>query len=253
MVDNGRIGRHKHTIHGLLDIDITETRRLIRAYRARTGQPLALTTFVLACLGNAVAADTTVHAYRTWRGHLVLFDDVDITTIIESELEGHKFPFAYIVRAANTKTPGQIQQELRAVQQQPMQHVNLQKQKFMELFTRLPTFARNVVYGVVLRNPHMRKQQTGTVMLTAVGMFGGGGGWGIGVPTHTLAVTLGGIAAKPGVVRGEVAVREYLSTTISFDHDIVDGAPAARFTRRFKALVESGAGIDKQQPDTDAT
>jgi 2-oxoacid dehydrogenases acyltransferase (catalytic domain) len=31
---------------------------------------------------------------------------------------------------------------------------------------------------------------------------------------------------------------------MSVDHDIVDGAPAARFTERLKELIESGYGLD---------
>jgi len=71
-------------------------------------------------------------------------------------------------------------------------------------------------------------------------MFGTGGGWGLPVPNHTLQLTLGGIAKKPGIVEGRIDVREYLSVTISIDHDIIDGAPAARFTQRLKELIESG-------------
>jgi pyruvate/2-oxoglutarate dehydrogenase complex dihydrolipoamide acyltransferase (E2) component len=56
-------------------------------------------------------------------------------------------------------------------------------------------------------------------------------------------VTVGGIGEKPGVVDGHIAIREYLSLTISFDHDMIDGAPAARFTQRLKDLVESGYGL----------
>ena len=40
-----------------------------------------------------------------------------------------------------------------------------------------------------------------------------------------------------------IALRDYLSLTISFDHDIIDGAPAARFTERLKDLIESGYGL----------
>ena len=61
---------------------------------------------------------------------------------------------------------------------------------------------------------------------------------------HTLQLTLGGIGKKPGVVAQRVEVREYLSVTISFDHDIIDGAPAARFIQRLKELVENGHGLD---------
>lgn len=62
-----------------------------------------------------------------------------------------------------------------------------------------------------------------------VGMFGAGAGWGIPPATPTtLMLTVGGIGEKQAVVDGHAAVREYLSLTISVDHDIVDGAPAAR-------------------------
>jgi len=83
----------------------------------------------------------------------------------------------------------------------------------------------------------------GTVGITAVGMFGKGAGWGIPPALPTLMITLGGIGAKPGVVDGHIAIRDYLSMTISFDHDIIDGAPAARFTERLKELIESGYGL----------
>jgi hypothetical protein len=46
------------------------------------------------------------------------------------------------------------------------------------------------------------------------------------------------------LVDGRAANREYLSLTISVDHEVVDGAPAARFTRRLKELIESGYGLD---------
>jgi pyruvate/2-oxoglutarate dehydrogenase complex dihydrolipoamide acyltransferase (E2) component len=60
---------------------------------------------------------------------------------------------------------------------------------------------------------------------------------------YTTSVLLGGIGQKPGVVDGQIAVREYLSPTVDFDHDIVDGAPAARFAQRFKELIERGEGL----------
>jgi pyruvate/2-oxoglutarate dehydrogenase complex dihydrolipoamide acyltransferase (E2) component len=84
------------------------------------------------------------------------------------------------------------------------------------------------------------KRNVGTVALTAVGMFGQGGGWGIPIAVTPLFITLGGIAEKPGVVQGKVTIREYLCLTLTFDHDVVDGAPAARFAARLKELIECG-------------
>ena len=92
----------------------------------------------------------------------------------------------------------------------------------------------------------MMKKYVGTVGLSSVGMFGKGNGWGI-PPANppALWVTVGGIGEKPGVMDGRIAIREYLSLTISFDHDIIDGAPAARFTERLKELIESGYSLDE--------
>ena len=80
-------------------------------------------------------------------------------------------------------------------------------------------------------------------------MFGRGGGWGLYRPNHTLAVVIGGLARKPGLVDGRVEAREYLDLTVQVDHDIVDGAPAARFSSMLEELIQSGHGLED---DTEA-
>jgi len=58
-------------------------------------------------------------------------------------------------------------------------------------------------------------------------------------------VVVGGIGRKPGVTAdGHIEVREYLGLTVSADHDVVDGAPLARFVQRLVELIESGYGLD---------
>jgi pyruvate/2-oxoglutarate dehydrogenase complex dihydrolipoamide acyltransferase (E2) component len=94
-----------------------------------------------------------------------------------------------------------------------------------------------------MRFPHLVKSMIGTVSVTAVGMFGRGGGWGIPIPNYTLSLTLGGIAEVPLLINGGFELREQLNLTISLDHDVVDGAPAARFTSRLIELIESGYGL----------
>ncbi len=78
-------------------------------------------------------------------------------------------------------------------------------------------------------------------------MFGRGSGWGIPVPNHSLQLTLGGTVDKPGVVDHRIEIRKFISVTVSFDHDIIDGAPAARFMERLRKLVENGYGIGIEQ------
>jgi pyruvate/2-oxoglutarate dehydrogenase complex dihydrolipoamide acyltransferase (E2) component len=73
-------------------------------------------------------------------------------------------------------------------------------------------------------------------------MFGRGSGWGIGfLPLHTLGLTVGGISEQSRVLASQIVSREALNLTLSFDHDIVDGAPAARFANTLQELIESAA------------
>ena len=242
MVDGGRMGRQKHIVHGLVEIDITCARQAIHDHKAHTGETLSFTAFVMACLGQAVDMNKHMHAYRTWRDRLVIFDDVDVNTMFEVEVGGHKIIRPHVIRAVNQKTFRDIHAEIRAFQ---AGHEGSREGNFIGWFVLLPGFIRRLFFGVLFKSPHWLKEMNGTVLMTAVGMFGSGGGWGIPVPNHTLQITLGGVAEKPGFVDGQIEKREYLCVTISFDHDIVDGAPAARFTQRLKELIESGYGLDE--------
>ena len=198
-------------IHGLLEVDVTKARAFLRNHKGSK--------------------------------HLILFDDVDVATPIERDMAEQKQPIVYIIRAANKKTFREIYQEMRVAQVEAVE----QAWEGFKGFTFLPLVAFRVVWPIFWwmlgRSPEVQKKYGGTVGVTAVGMFGKGAGWGIPVVNRT-QVTLGGIVEKPGVVDGQIAIREYLSLTLSFNHDLIDGAPATRFTERLKDLIESGYGLD---------
>jgi pyruvate/2-oxoglutarate dehydrogenase complex dihydrolipoamide acyltransferase (E2) component len=242
-VDTLHLGQRKHTVHGLIEVDVTKARQFIREHRSRTGETLSFTAFVLACLGRAIEANKHMHAYRNWRNQLVLFDEVDVTTMFEIEVEGKKLPLAHVIRRVNRRSFRDIHDEIRGLQAERRRDTSMPYARLLALYPLVPAFVRRFLYGLLLKSPHLMKQRIGTVILTAVGMFGQGSGWAITHPIHTLGIALGGIGHKSGVVEGRIEVREYLSLTLSFDHDIIDGAPAARFTQRLKELIESGYGL----------
>lgn len=237
MADGGQLGRRKHTVHGLVEFDITQAREAIRRHRIQTGQALSFSAFFLACLGKAIDLDKQMHAYRSWRNQMILFDEVDVNMLFEVEVNGQKTIRPHILRGINKKSIREIHEEIRAFQNQ---HESSSEAKFIDWFVRLPGFFRRLFLWLLFKNPQLIKEYYGTVLVTSVGMFGTGSGWGIPVSNHTLQLTLGGIAEKPGVVDHRIEIRKYLSVTISFDHDMVDGAPAARFMQRLKELMESG-------------
>lgn len=238
VVDSLEIGARRHIVHGLLEVDVTNVRRTIHEHKAKTGETLSFTAFVAMCVARAVDANKLVHAYRDWRNRLILFDDVDVVVMIEPQVDRVAIP--HIIRAANKKTWRAIHDEIRAVQSQPKKSAQ-ESGGLARLGWIVPSFVRKFFIRLFMKNPHWMKNFGGTVVITSFGMFARGGGWGLGMlPMHTLGLALGGMTEKPGVVDGRIEIREYLDLTVSVDHDIVDGAPAARFARRLVELIESG-------------
>jgi len=237
MADGGRLGREKHLVHGLYEMDVTAARQAIRSYRAQSGNGLSLNAYMIASVARAVERHKQMQACFSGRHKIVIFDDVDINTMFEVEEDGQKTIRPHILRAVNKKTPTELYAEIRAFQQNPNEGG---EKRAIEWFVRLPGFLRRVILRAMFRNPAWLKELNGTVSLSSVGMFGQGGGWGIPVSNATLQITLGGIVKRPALIEGKLAERQYLCVTVSVNHDLVDGAPAARFAQTLKEIVESG-------------
>jgi 2-oxoacid dehydrogenases acyltransferase (catalytic domain) len=165
-------------------------------------------------------------------------------TWIEREIAGQPQVLPCIVRAANRKTFREIHDEIRTAQVQDVAKIEVGGAKAAQ---RLPAWLFPPVLLVAIpigkRFPRVWKQSWGTVTISAVGMVGKGAGWGIPPSSPSICwITVGGIGRKQEDVDGESAT-EYLNLTVSFDHNMMDAAPAARFTERLKELIESGYGL----------
>ena len=234
---------HKQVIHGLLAVDVTKPRAILRAYEAQTGESLSFTAFLSACLAKAVDEHKEVQAFRQGSKRLVIFDDVDIYTVIEHDVASQKYIYPYIMRKANHKSVHELHHEIRAAQAMDMSTM-LQRSPLVLIPTALFGPSLRAFAWLGTQYPRLWKNTVGTVGISAVGMFGTGAGWGIPAAMPTaLTLTVGGIGEQPVLSDGQVITREYLSLTISVDHDVVDGAPAARFAERLKELIEAGYGL----------
>jgi pyruvate/2-oxoglutarate dehydrogenase complex dihydrolipoamide acyltransferase (E2) component len=250
-IDTLNWGRHRHHIPILVEIDVTEARAAIHALKAKTGKGISFTGWIVKCLAQAVSEHKYVHALRNGKRQIVIFDDVDVSMIIERAVAGEKLPMPYIIRKANEKTLAQIHAEIRAAQISPVESGTVQLGSsqtawLTQIFMLLPQFLRDLLFWQPLfRDPFRIKRMMGTVSVTAVGMFGGGGmSWGIPIGIHPLLIAVGGIAKRPGVIDDLIVVREYVGMTVMFDHDVTDGAPVARFMRRLQELMSSGYGLE---------
>jgi pyruvate/2-oxoglutarate dehydrogenase complex dihydrolipoamide acyltransferase (E2) component len=244
-------GRQRHHIPILLEIDVTAAREAIHAHKTKTGQGISFTGWIVKCLAQAISEHKYLHAFRQGNRQLVIFDDVDVTLIIERVTDtGEKLPMPYIIRQANEKTVAEIHAEIRAAQQSSVggevQIASTRAAWMTKLFTILPRFLREwLFWQPVLRNPFLFKRMMGTVSVTALSIVGQCGmSWGIPIGIHPLIIAVGGIVKRPGIVDEQIAIREYVGMTVLFDHDVTDGAPVARFIRRLQELMVDRYGLE---------
>lgn len=243
------VGRERNTIHTLTEVDITVPRRLMREHRERTGERLSLTAYVVACLSRTVAVFPTFNAVRKGR-RLFLLDDVTVGVLVERDIGGEGVPEALTIHAADKKTYRQIHHALR-VAQQPGDASFGSLSGSTWIIRLIPGFLLKHFIRAASRTISI-VQRYGVVCVTAVGMFGPGPMWVVPLSGATVAVAVGSIVERPVSIDGSIEVREHLCLTLLFDHDIIDGAPAARFTKQFAALLASGKLLHDEGCDSHA-
>ncbi|MFX1241010.1 MAG: 2-oxo acid dehydrogenase subunit E2 [Promethearchaeota archaeon] len=243
IVDLMKDAMNHPTIYGFLELDVTIARDYIRQKKKETGEKLSFTGYIAYCMAKVIDENKFLHAWRKGKKNLYIFDDVDIMTMVERDVGGKKVPIGHIIRAANKKTIQEIHQEIRSAQTNKLGGT-YQDQRQLN-YEKLPWIFKKLMWRKFKRDPFFVKKFTGTCSLTAVGMFGKGTGWGMTPTGDTFAIILGGIGKKPAVIDNQVVTREFLSITLCFNHDIIDGAPASRCAMRIKSMIENGEGLIK--------
>ena len=233
------IARQQNNIQAMIEVDISEARRIIQEHRRQTGERLSLTAYVVACLARAVAEHPQLNAFRKG-GNLILLDNVTISVLVEREVAGEMMPENLGIRFAQKKTLRQIHDQIRAAQEHADDGLGGLSGATWVRF--IPGFLMRTFIRLASRNITMMDRY-GAVGVTAVGMFGSKNEamWLLPlVGGATVAVAVGGIVERPSLQNGRAENHEHLCLTVTFNHEIVDGAPAARFLKTFSAHLKSG-------------
>ncbi len=236
----------KNRIYGLVEIDVTEARKFIIENEVKTGEKLSFTAWVIKCIAQAIGEHREIQAFKKGKIKLIVFEDVDVGMIIERQVNSEKVPTQYIVRKANEKSFRQINDEIRRVQRLETSGRFIAGEGIPEsvsVFLRLPGFLKKPFWWKIRSDPFLRKRLMGTVGVTAVGMFGKGGGWAIPIGLHPVVFALGGIFKKRRDLANPVDIGEYLSMTVMFDEEVSLGAPATRFLAKLSELMQMGFGL----------
>jgi pyruvate dehydrogenase E2 component (dihydrolipoamide acetyltransferase) len=140
---------------------------------------------------------------------LKVFEDVNIGVAVDVETDKTSRLLVPVVRRANEKSLTEISEELRSLIEQ----------------ARRSKLSHEDLTG-------------GTFTITNLGMYRIETFQPIINPPETAILGVGSIIKRPFLSEQKVKVRPLMHLTLSFDHRVVNGAPAARFMQRLKQILE---------------
>ena len=111
---------------------------------------------------------------------------------------------------------------------------NAQNMQLVELASALHGMTADIGAG----NLNLDDLTGGTFTITNLGALGVDAFTPVINPPECAILGVGRIVPKPAVVDGEIAVRQMMTLSLTFDHRLNDGAPAARFLQRISQLIE---------------
>lgn len=242
-IDVCELGLKKHHIAALLEVDVTGIREKIKEYRKTRGN-LSFSAWLVKVIGATVYNNKSSAAFLSGSRKLVVFDDVNVSFLVEKELNGQKVPFPVLLKRVNETDVEDITRQLKEVKDITIDDrdivLNGKSTRLERLYYRFPGFMRRKVWKLMLSKPDLIFSKMGNVAVTSVGMMGRINGWFIPISVHPLCFGIGSVIKKPAVSGNEIVIREIMNLTVLIDHDVLDGAPMARFICELSKNIEEG-------------
>lgn len=191
------------------EVDMTECVRLreqlLPEVEKAYGTRLTYTDLIVKAVARALQDFPLLNA-TLQDDQIIIHPDINVGVAVAVE-DGLLVP---VLKGADRKTVGQISQELREL----ADRARAGKSTPDDLSGGTFTVTNLGAYDVELFNPVL-------------------------VPGQTGILGVGRIAEKPAIREGQVVARHLMNLCLTFDHRVLDGAPAARFLQRVKQLLES--------------
>ncbi|MCF7920918.1 MAG: 2-oxo acid dehydrogenase subunit E2 [Candidatus Cloacimonetes bacterium] len=243
-IDVCEMGKRKHHVTGLIELDVTESRAKIKKYNQGKKERISFTAWLISVISSTLKKYETASSYLHSKYKLIIFEDINVSLVVEKDLQGQKVPIPLVIEKADEISLESITSQIADARSREFtdKDIVLQKKaaKLERLYYVLPGFMRRYFWKYLLKHPKIAYNKMGNVTITALGMLGKVNGWFIPVSVHPVCFGISSIIKKPGVVADKIEVREILKMTILLDHDVMDGANMARFISDLTKNIERG-------------
>jgi len=246
-IDVCEIGNQKHHVTGLVEIDVTLSRKKIRAYNKTHSNKISFNAWLINVIGSTIKKYETSASYLIGKNKLIIFDDINVSIVVEKDINGQKVPIPLMIEKANEASIESLTMQITEAKNKELteKEIVLQKKtkKYERIYYLLPRFLRRYVWKFILKHPKIAYKKMGNVAFTSIGMMGKVNGWFIPISVHPICFGIGSIIRKPSVIDDRIEIREILNMSVLIDHDVIDGAPMARLISDLSKNIENGLNI----------
>ncbi|MBK8882734.1 MAG: 2-oxo acid dehydrogenase subunit E2 [Bacteroidales bacterium] len=237
------LGLLKHHVIALLEFDVTQSRKKLQDLR-KQGINVSFNAWIIKVISSVLQKHPEASAYLYNKRKLIIFDDINISVLVEKKINGKRVPIPVVIEKTNGKSALEITSEIENAKNQQLTNsdivINKQTSFSERLYYHMPGFLRRFFWKLMLGNPKIAYKKMGNAIVTSVGMIGIINGWFIHKSIHPVSFGIGSIIKKPIVIDNEIKIREILHMTILVDHDLIDGAPMVRLLNELTRLIETG-------------
>jgi pyruvate/2-oxoglutarate dehydrogenase complex dihydrolipoamide acyltransferase (E2) component len=237
------VGKKRHHISTLLEIDVTESLRKLEEHK-KDGSKLSFSAWIIKAISKAIQHHPEVAGYLINNKKLITFHDINIAIVVEKDLGEKKVPFPLLIEKTNEKIMQEIYALIEKGKKQIISKDNIVPDRNSgssgRFFTLLPGILRRVYWRYILRHPRIAHRKLGNAAIIFLGNIGNINGWFVHKTVHPASFGIGSIIRKSIVIDNEIQVREILNMTVLLDPDVIDGEPMIRFLKDLTQLIESG-------------
>lgn len=196
----------------VVEIDVSEMVKLRQRMTEEAKVTISYMDILVKATAKALEENPILNSTLE-EGQIKVFEDINVGVAVDTE-KGLVVP---VVRNANKKALAEIASALKALVKR----------------AREGTLTEADLTG-------------GTFTVTNLGMFEVDAFMPIINPPESAILGVGRINEKPVVRNGKIEVRPMACLCLSFDHRVVDGAPAARFLQGLKRILENPSELRRR-------
>jgi pyruvate/2-oxoglutarate dehydrogenase complex dihydrolipoamide acyltransferase (E2) component len=105
------VGLLKHHVSALLEFDVTESRKKLQDLR-KSGVNVSFNAWIIKVISSVLQKHPEASAYLYNKKKLILFNDINISILVEKKIGGKKVPIPVVIEKTNQKTALEITIEI---------------------------------------------------------------------------------------------------------------------------------------------